>query len=140
MGPRLMANEASSSVFTSATFDAFNSQLQIHALKTTKNAHTLPSDVAFHRSMDPAFSRDLDNFSSRVLSLTNKILSLVATADTISSRKGKGKLEGEDDVVDNFHSLVVDPMDQLLERTVKALPLCYSAYSYQCRTYALMNS
>ncbi|KAF5374147.1 hypothetical protein D9615_008827 [Tricholomella constricta] len=113
-----MASEASTSTFTSATFDAFNSQLQVGALKVTRNALALPNDVAFHRSMDSEFARDLDSFSSRVLSLTNKVLALVSTADTTSSRgKGKGKLESQDDVFDNFHSLVVDSMDQLLERT-----------------------
>jgi exosome complex exonuclease RRP6 len=72
--------------------------------------------------MDSSFSRDLDIFSSGVLSLTNKLLGLVATADvTHSTRtKGKAKLENQDDVVDNFHSLVVDSVDQLLERTVSA--------------------
>ncbi|GLB45506.1 putative HRDC domain containing protein [Lyophyllum shimeji] len=113
-----MASEASSSTLTSTTYDEFNSQLQTNALKATRNALALPSDVAFHRSMDPTFARDLDVFSSRVLSLTNKVLALVATADATSSRaKGKGKLETQDDVIDNFHALVVDPMDQLLERT-----------------------
>jgi exosome complex exonuclease RRP6 len=104
----------------SGTFDGFNSQLQAKTLKATRSALALPMDVAFHRSMDTSFSKDLDVFSSRVLSLTNKLLALVANADpTQSARtKGKAKLENQDDVVDNFHSVVVDSMDQLLERTV----------------------
>ncbi|RDB15305.1 Exosome complex exonuclease rrp6 [Hypsizygus marmoreus] len=116
----MMDSEASSSTtLTSGVFDEFNTQLQANALKTTRSALALPDDVAFHRSMDSAFSKDLDIFSSRVLSLANKLLALTATADvTQSSRsKGKGKLENQDDVVDNFHSLIVDSMDQLLERT-----------------------
>jgi len=113
-----MDGEASSSTVSARNFDVFNSDIQANALKTTRNALTLPSDVAFHRSIDTDFARDLDDFSSRVLSLTNKLLLLAATADTIQSGKGKGKLENQDDVVDNFHSLVVDSMDQLLERTV----------------------
>ena len=117
----LMDGQASSSMVLAGNFDAFNSDLQENALKTTRNALALPSDVAFHRSIDADFAKDLDDFSSRVLSLTNKLLSLVGTSDTIQSSlmgKGKGKLENQDDVVDNFHSLVVDSMDQLLERTV----------------------
>jgi exosome complex exonuclease RRP6 len=34
-------------------------------------------------------------------------------------------LQSQDDVVDDFHSLIVDSMDQLLERTVRALFDCY---------------
>jgi exosome complex exonuclease RRP6 len=111
---------ASQLTIISETFDDFNAQLQAKALKATRGALALPADVAFHRAMDSSFSRDLDGFSSGVLSLTNKLLGLVATADaTHSTRmKGKAKLENQDDVVDNFHSLVVDSVDQLLERTV----------------------
>lgn len=118
---------SSSAAFNSANFDTFNSNIQTCALKTTRNALSLPADVAFHRSMDPAFSKELDVLSSRVLSLTSKLLSLAASADATQSArgKGKGKLENQDDVVDNFHSLVVDSMDQLLERTVRTLELLY---------------
>jgi len=60
--------------------------------------------------MDSSFSKDLDVFSSGVLSLTNKLLAMVATVDHSQSArtKGKAKLENQDDVVDNFQSLVVD--------------------------------
>lgn len=112
----------SSTNITSGNFDGFNSQLQLKALKATRSALALPADVAFHRSMDSNFSKDLDAFSSGVLSLTNKLLALVSTADPAQSAraKGKAKLENQDDIVDNFHSIVVDSMDQLLERTVSA--------------------
>lgn len=107
----------------SSSFDVFNSKLQASALKATRSAVGLPVDIAFHRSIDPAFAKDVDAFSSRVLSLTNKLLNFVATADESQRSKGKGKakLQSQDDVVDNFHSLVVDSMDQLLERTVSDL-------------------
>ncbi|KAJ7265982.1 hypothetical protein B0H12DRAFT_179215 [Mycena haematopus] len=103
----------------SSSFCAFNSNVQTAALNATRSAAGLPADIPFHRSMDPDLAEDLDAFSSRVLSLTNNILSLVVTADTSQSgrRKGKAKLQTQDDVVDDFHSLVVDVMDQLLERT-----------------------
>ncbi|PBK67308.1 hypothetical protein ARMSODRAFT_1086260 [Armillaria solidipes] len=55
-----------------------------------------------------------DAFSSKVLFLTNRLLELAATID--SSGKGKGKVRSEDDVLDNFETLIVDRMDQLLER------------------------
>ncbi|KNZ78491.1 Exosome complex exonuclease rrp6 [Termitomyces sp. J132] len=94
-----MTSEASSSALTSATFNDFNSRLQINALKTTKTGLALPNDVAFYRSMDSEFAKELDNFSSRVLSLANKVITFVATADTTSSRaKVKAKLENQDDI------------------------------------------
>ena len=115
-----MDSNSNNFALSPVSFDEFNSQLQVAALKTTRNAVALPSDMGFHRSMDSGFSKDLDAFSSRILALTNNLLELVATADATRSVKGKGKsrLESQDDVVDNFHSFVVDSMDQLLERTV----------------------
>ena len=71
--------------------------------------------------MDPELAQDLDYFSARVLSVANNLLALVSTADSTQNTKGKGKLklESQDDVVDSFQSLVVDTMDQLLERAVR---------------------
>ncbi|KAJ7174298.1 hypothetical protein C8R46DRAFT_945281 [Mycena filopes] len=116
-----MANpqEASSSTISSASFPDFNSKVQAAALNATRTAAGLPVDIPFHRSIDPELAEDLDAFSSRVLTLTNNLLSLVATADPSQSsrRKGKAKLQTQDDIVDDFHSLIVDSMDQLLERT-----------------------
>ncbi|KAJ7229199.1 hypothetical protein GGX14DRAFT_417073 [Mycena pura] len=104
---------------TSSSFLDLTSRVQTAALNATRSAAGLPTDIQFHRSIDSEFAEDLDTFSSRVLALTNNLLSLVATADpSQSSRlKGKAKLQTQDDVVDDFHSLVVDSMDQLLERT-----------------------
>ena len=112
--------EGSPNLLTSAGFDVCNAKLQATALTTIRKAVGLPSDVAFHRSMDHSFAEDLDTFSERVLLVTNRLLNLVATVDQSQGMqgKGKGKLASQDDVVDNFHSLVVDSMDQLLEKTV----------------------
>ena len=111
--------EGSSKLLSSAGFNVCNAQLQATASMTTRKAVGLPSDVGFHRSMDHKFAQDLDAFSERVLLVTNKLLSLVATMDQSQGArgKGKGKLTSQDDVVDNFHSLVVDSMDQMLEKT-----------------------
>ncbi|KAJ7047939.1 hypothetical protein C8F04DRAFT_1023035 [Mycena alexandri] len=110
---------SSSSTISSASFPDFNSKVQAAALNATRSAAGLPADIPFHRSIDSELAEDLDAFSSRVLTLTNNLLSLVATADPSQSsrRKGKAKLETQDDIVDDFHSLMVDSMDQLLERT-----------------------
>ena len=112
--------EGSPNLLTSAGFDACTAKLQAAALTTIRKAVSLPSDVAFHRSMDHSFAQDLDAFSERVLLGTNKLLNLVATVDQSQGNLGKGKrkLTSQDDVIDNFHSLVVDSMDQLLEKTV----------------------
>ncbi|KAJ7089360.1 ribonuclease H-like domain-containing protein [Mycena belliarum] len=113
------SSNASSSTLSSTSFSEFNDKVQAAALSATRSAAGLPTDLAFHRSMDSEFAEDLDAFSAQVLSLTNNLLSLVTTADPSQSnrRKGKAKLQNQDDVVDDFHSLIVDSMDQLLERT-----------------------
>lgn len=117
---RTVMEEGSSNLLTPAGFNICNAKLQATALTTTRKAVSLPSDVAFHRSIDHSFAQDLDAFSERVLLVTNKLLNLVATADKSQGTraKGKGKLASQDDVLDNFHSLVVDSMDHLLEKTV----------------------
>ena len=113
-------SQPGSSKVSSNSFDEFNSGLQATALKATRHALSLPADLAFHRSMDPELAQDLEAFSTRVLSVTNDLLTLVSTADSAPSASGKGKLklESHDDVMDSFQSLVVDAMDQLLERAV----------------------
>ena len=73
--------------------------------------------------MDPDFAKDLDEFSSKVLSITNRLLELASTID--SSGKGKGRLHNVDDVLDNFESCVVDRVDQLLERVVSSIFFCF---------------
>jgi len=112
--------EGSSTPFSPTNFDAYNIHLQTSALTTTRKAAGLPTDLAFHRSMDQELAESLDIFSGRVLSVTNRLLSLVTAVDRTKVRgTRKAKLESEEDVVDSFHSLVVDAMDQLLERTVR---------------------
>lgn len=115
-----MAESSSTASLTSATFDVYNTKLQNSALAATRKSAAIPADVGFHRSMDQELAQGLDAFSDRVLSISNRLLSLVSTVDQtqVGKGKGKGKLENQDDVVDHFHSLIVDSMDQLLEKTV----------------------
>ena len=114
-------NMEDNTAMASASFDAHITRLQAAALGATRKSAVLPTDIAFHRSMDPEFARGLDAFSDRVLAMTNKLLNLVSTVDQTQTSRGKGKakLENQDDVVDNFHSLIVDSVDQLLEKTVR---------------------
>ena len=111
---------SASSSITSSSFNDYNTQLQGAALKATRAAVSLPADIPFHRSVHPHFAKELDECSARVLALTNKLLNLSSTLNAASSARGKGKarLESQDDVVDNFHSLIVDAVDQHLERAV----------------------
>ncbi|KAF7301136.1 Exosome complex exonuclease RRP6 [Mycena indigotica] len=102
-----------SSKLLSSNFADFNTKVQTAALGATRAAAGLPLDLKFHRSIDAELADDIDAFSSRVLAFTNNLLAAVST----SRSKGKTKLRNQDDVVDDFHSLVVDSMDQLLERT-----------------------
>lgn len=107
---------------TPENFNDYYSSLQTLALTSVRNGLALPQDVAFHRSMNPGFAREIDNVEKRVLALTSKLLSLSAGSDTTTegSRKGKERacLQDQDDLIDTFQSLVVDVVDQLLERTV----------------------
>jgi exosome complex exonuclease RRP6 len=102
-----------------SNFETYNARLLTSALNATRMAAGIPSDVAFHRSMDSGFAHELDAFTGRVLSVTNRLLSLVSTVDQSRASKGKARLGSQDDVVDNFYSLIVDATDQLLERTVR---------------------
>jgi exosome complex exonuclease RRP6 len=112
--------EASSSL-SPASFDALNTKLQAVALKTTKYAAVLPADIGFHRSMDPTVVKELDQISSRVLKLQNRILGLTSTVNTDTKGKAKAQLHDQDDLLDNFQSTIVDSVDQLLERAVRGV-------------------
>jgi hypothetical protein len=113
-----------SSPLTRSDFDGYYAQLQTSALKATKNAAGLPSDLAFHRSVDSDLAKELETCSNKVVSITNMLLSLTSTIGSSKIAKGKGKahLRDEDDFLDRFGSLIVEPMDQLLERAVRSVP------------------
>ena len=115
--------EASSSKATqinSSTFDACNTELQGLALEATKIAAGLPSDIAFHRSVDNDYAKNVDICSEKALSLTNRLLAWSSNESSSRSRQGKGKakLDSEDDVIDKFGGIVLDVLDQLFERAV----------------------
>ena len=89
--------------------------------------------------MDSEFARGLDAFSDRVLAMTNKLLNLVSTVD----RQGTAKLENQEDVVDDFRMLIVDPMDQLLGKNgASILSYCVEFLTRNIvgHLFALMNS
>lgn len=112
--------DPSQSPLTKSEFDAYYAQLQASALKATKHAAALPTDLAFHRSVDSDLASDLEACSNKVVSITNMLLNLTSTVGSSKSAKGKGKarVRDEDDLIDRFGSLIVEPMDQLFERAV----------------------
>lgn len=107
-------------IVSKSSFDEYNAQLQELALKATKHAALLPPDLAFHRSMGKDIARDIDSCSSRVLTMANQLLDLISATEGSKSSKGKerARLENEDDVVDDFQSMVVGAVDRILENAV----------------------
>jgi hypothetical protein len=114
-----------------AEFDRYYERLQSFALKATKHAAGLPADLAFHRHVDSDLAKELEACSSKVVSITNMLLSLTSTIGSSKSSKGKGKahLQDEDDFLDRFGALIVEPMDQLLERAVRSVPRHFALFS-----------
>ncbi|KAI6041415.1 hypothetical protein EDC04DRAFT_2669470 [Pisolithus marmoratus] len=103
---------------TRNNFEVCSNALQATALDATSlAASSLPPDLAFHRSMDQSLAHDLDSLSTRVLELTNRIIQL-SSKDNVQNF---GRLEDEDDVVDEFSRNIVDAMEGMLERTDSAL-------------------
>jgi hypothetical protein len=76
--------------------------------------------LTFHRSVDSDLASDLEACSNKVISITDKLLNLASTVESSESAKGKGKahVRGEDDFINRFRSLTVEPMDQLFKRVV----------------------
>ncbi|KAN0124579.1 Ribonuclease H-like domain containing protein [Lactarius tabidus] len=67
--------------------------------------------LTFHRSVDSDLASDLEACSNKVISITDKLLNLASTAH----------VRGEDDFINRFRSLTVEPMDQLFKRVDIAL-------------------
>jgi len=102
-----------------SNFEDYNLKLQTSILNPTKHAFALPKDIQFHKSIDRDFAEEIEACSTKVLSITNKLLTLAASSTMTLGVKGKTRLfVDQDDVVDDFDSVVVDIMDQLLERAV----------------------
>lgn len=107
---------------SSASFDSYQSKLQLAALTAAKRAFILPQDLQFHRTLDKSFSAEIDGVSARVFSLTDKLLRHVQGLST----KGKNKaiLRTEDDLVEGYHTFVIDTIDQLYENAASPRTPC----------------
>ncbi|KAG2130661.1 ribonuclease H-like domain-containing protein [Suillus bovinus] len=107
---------SSASMILPGTFSDYATSVQSAALATARlAATTLPTDVEFHRSIHESFAAELDSLSTRVLRLTNRLVRLAGSMD--GSTVSCGTLDGEEDVLDGFRSLIVDTADRLFERT-----------------------
>ena len=103
-------------------FEDYNLKLQASILYPTKHAYALPTDIQFHKSIDRDFAEEIEACSTKVLSITNRLLTLATSSTTNPGGKGKARLiVDQDGVVDDFDSVVVDIMDQLLERVVSEI-------------------
>ena len=105
----------------STSFSVYQPLLQKAALTATKRAYLLPADtdMAFQRTLDKKFATDVDVVSARVFALTNRLLKF-AQGNNVAFRSGKGKavIREEEDLLEGYHTSVVDILDQLFESAV----------------------
>ena len=99
--------------------------LTAHLQQTTSLAHSLPrpSDIAFHRSVDPKLAVRLDEASGRVWGVLQGLLTLVdglkdEGGKPAGQTKTKKRVREEEGLVDEFERDVGDAVDGLLERAV----------------------
>ncbi|KAG8907725.1 exosome nuclease subunit [Tulasnella sp. 403] len=107
----------------------YHAHLQKTVIDAARFATRLPpkTDLAFHRTLDRKFAKELDKCSNRILGLTNQLLGLVGALNPALS-KGKGKaraLADENDLVEGYSAGVVDVLDVLYEN----IDSCLDEYS-----------
>jgi exosome complex exonuclease RRP6 len=101
--------------------------LQSQALECFVAADDFPQDIAFHRSLDRQFRKDLDKTSARLLKFANRLIAYTETHSPTSIAKGAQRngrirrLQDAEDIADKYHSIIVDAMDSLLEHAVCAM-------------------
>lgn len=111
----------------------YQATLQASVDSVVQATSSLPDDISFQRSLDRQFGKRLDSSSSRILDLTSRLLEFIDVANITENTsrqqkddfKSKRRLSSEEDVVDNFHSIVVDVLDQILERAVGFFGMCF---------------
>lgn len=98
-------------------FKSIQEAIQTALITTTKTAGQLSSeDLAFQRSLNPEVGTALDEQSSRLLSLSNKLLkSASSIADLRTPR-----LDDVEDIENNWRG-VIDVVDSLLEKADASL-------------------
>lgn len=138
LGPGPMAGSPSSN-----DMDTLIETLQSQALECFVAADDLPLDIAFHRSLDRRFRKEIEKTSARLLKFANRLISYAEAHSTISAtigtqRNGKEReLQAEEDIADKYHSMIVDAMDSLLERAVCTIYICPNGSSQRTKDVSL---
>lgn len=123
--------------------DTLIETLQSQALECFIAADDLPQDIAFHRSLDRQFRKDIEKTSARLLKFANR---LIAYAETHSPASAANKiqrngdvleLQDAEDIADKYHSIIVDAMDSLLEHAVCAVYSCLHGSSRRTKDVSL---
>jgi len=123
--------------------DTLVEALQSQALECFIAADDLPQDIAFHRSLDRQFRKDIEKTSARLLKFTNCLIAYAETHSPTSAAKAiqrNGKavaLHDEEDIADKYHSIIVDAMDSLLEHAVCAMYSCSGGSSQRTKDVSL---
>lgn len=110
--------------------DTLIETLQSQALECFIAADDLPQDIAFHRSLDRQFRKDIEKTSARLLKFANRLITYAETHSPTSAAKlnqRNGELQDEEDIKDKYHSIIVDAMDSLLEHAVCAIYSCQNS-------------
>ncbi|KAI0160159.1 ribonuclease H-like domain-containing protein [Xylariaceae sp. FL1272] len=93
-------------------FKGVQESIQAALVATTRQANQIASeDLSFHRTSNPAVAEELDDASSRLLSLTASLLQSAAKGTDVSITN----LGDADDVEVNWHR-IIDVVDTLLEK------------------------
>ena len=137
-GLRLMAGSPPSN-----DMDTFIETIQSQALECFIAADGLPQDIAFHRSLDRQFRKDIEKTSARLLKFANRLIAYAEThsptsvADGARRNSKERELQDEDDIADKYHSIIVDAMDSLLELAVCTMYLCPNSSSQRMKDVSL---
>ena len=123
--------------------DTFIETLQAQAFECSIAADSLPQDIAFHRSLDRQFRKDIEKTSARLLKFTNRLIAYAEThsptpvADGARRNSKERELQDADDIADKYHSIIVDAMDSLLERAVCTMYMCPNGSSQRMKDVSL---
>ncbi|KAI3325633.1 hypothetical protein HD806DRAFT_490823 [Xylariaceae sp. AK1471] len=97
---------------SSQDFKSFQENIQSALVSTTRLANQIAAeDLSFQRTSNPAVAEELDDVSSRLLTLTSSLLQSAAKGTDVAGPS----LEDADDV-DVHWSRIVDILDNLLEK------------------------